>query len=55
MERAKIALNQPIVPNNNEIIQPSWVERQIDYKGINPLICPHCNKELIYMGLFFGN
>ena len=27
----------------------------MNYTGTNPLYCPTCNQELIYIGLVFGN
>jgi hypothetical protein len=34
---------------------PLWAERQRAYTGVNPLICPICQQELIFVGAFFGN
>jgi hypothetical protein len=34
---------------------PSWAERQTEYTGINPLLCPNCNQELTFVGVHFGN
>lgn len=33
----------------------SWAERQKDYTGVNPLICPNCQQELTFVGAQFGN
>ena len=32
-----------------------WAERQTEYTGIDPLICPNCDQPLTYIGTFFGN
>ena len=30
------------------IESPSWSERQIDYTGIDPLICPQCDQPFVW-------
>jgi hypothetical protein len=45
-------LNDPDpVPNNS----PSWAERQMDYLGYNPLICPRCDQPLRLVAILFGS
>ena len=41
--------------DSDEDTQPLWAERQTDYTGIDPLICPNCGKPLTFVGTFFGN
>ena len=55
LSQARIALNQPDPDNSVKNIPRSWAERQADYTGINPLICPNCDEPLTLVGAFFGN
>lgn len=52
---ARLALKKPIIDNSDKPKTFSWAERQMHYTGVNPLYCPNCNQELIYVGLVFGN
>jgi hypothetical protein len=42
---------RPIKQKNK---QPSWLERQIQYKGENPLHCPRCRKHMELRQIIFG-
>jgi len=43
--RARSALNQSEPHDSSTRNLPSsWAERQTDYTGIDPLLCPHCDK-----------
>ena len=55
ISQARIALNQPEPDESDDKTQPSWGERQAEYTGIDPLICPNCDHPLTYIGTFFGN
>jgi hypothetical protein len=52
--QARDALNQADPDDSDEDTQPTWAERQTDYTGIDPLICPNCDKPLTFVGTFFG-
>jgi len=52
LNQARVALNQS---DPDTFTQPSWVERQAELKGIDPLICPKCDQPLTFIGTFFGN
>jgi len=55
ISQARIALNQSVPDDSDEDTQPTWAERQTDYTGIDPLLCPHCDKPLTFVGSLFGN
>ena len=56
LSQARIALIQSDPDEPHTINKPpSWSERQVDYTGIDPLICPHCDQPLTFIGTFFGN
>jgi hypothetical protein len=55
LSQARVALNQTDNDDTHTYTLPSWVERQTEYTGINPLICPNCEQPLTYIGTFFGN
>jgi len=55
LSQARTALNQTDNDDTHTYTLPSWVERQAEYTGINPLICPNCEQPLTYIGTFFGN
>ena len=55
LSQARASLNQSDPDDSDENVQSSWAERQTEYTGIDPLICPNCNKSLIFVGAFFGN
>ena len=54
LSRARIILNQSDTHNDLNV-SISWADRQTDYSGANPLICPECQKPLEFIGAFFGN
>jgi hypothetical protein len=54
LSQARIALNQSVPDDSDEDAQPTWAERQTDYTGIDPLLCPHCDKPLTFVGSLFG-
>jgi len=47
--------DSPKEPSKSQSYLPLWAERQRAYTGVNPLICPTCQLELIFVGVFFGN
>ena len=47
ISQAHVALNQSDPDDSDGNTQSSWAERQTDYTGINPLICPNCDQPLI--------
>jgi Putative transposase/Transposase zinc-binding domain len=49
------ALNKPQPLESQETNTLSWRERQFDYTGIDPLICPHCEQPLVFVSYFFGD
>lgn len=55
LSQARVALNQSQPDGSNKNTQPSWADRQIDYTGTDPLICPNCDQPLTFIGTFFGN
>jgi len=55
LSQARVALNQSQPDDSNKNTQPSWADRQIDYTGTHPLICPNCDQPLTFIGTFFGN
>ena len=55
LSQARVALNQSQSDDSNKNTQPSWADRQIDYTGTDPLICPNCAQPLTFIGTFFGN
>jgi hypothetical protein len=55
LSQARIALDQSDSDDYDENNNPSWAERQADYTGIDPLICPKCDQPLTFVGTFFGN
>ena len=61
LTQARSALNQPD-PGcdinhtlDNTIPKESWAERQTDFTGIDPLLCPNCEKPLRFIGIFLGS
>jgi len=52
LKQALSSLDRP--EENNETKLATWAERQTKYTGHNPLICPHCETPLTYVGSFFG-
>jgi hypothetical protein len=53
LAQARAALNQPEpqeVPPS-----PTWAERQKEYTGRDPLLCPVCNIPMEFRGLAFGS
>ena len=55
LSQARVALNQTDNDDTHTYTLSSWAERQSEYRGIDPLICPHCEQPLTYVGTFFGN
>ena len=55
LSQARIALNQSELDDPDENTPCSWAERQTDYTGIDPLVCPNCDEPLTFVGTFFGN
>ena len=55
LSKARIALSQPEPDDADGMSQSSWAERQSEYAGIDPLVCPHCDHALMFVGTFFGN
>ena len=55
LAQARIALNQSELDHSDKNPQPSWAQRQADYTGIDPLVCPNCDHPLTFVGTFFGN
>jgi hypothetical protein len=62
LDSARKALNQTALEETVENVEKettvkvkSWAERQTDYTGVNPLLCPNCHQELIFVGVQFGN
>ena len=53
LSQCRIALNQPEPVDTNT--HQSWAERQAEYTGTDPLLCPNCEQPLILVGIFFGN
>jgi len=52
--QARSALKQ-VEPDTQDENSPSWAERQTDYTGHNPLICPTCQIPLTFLGAVFGS
>ena len=56
LSQARVALNRSEQDDfDTTNTYPSWAERQMDYTGNDPLICPHCDQPLTFIGTFFGN
>ncbi len=54
ISQAHVALNQSDPDDSDGNTQSSWAERQTDYTGINPLMCPNCDQPLTFIGAVFG-
>jgi hypothetical protein len=52
---ARSALKQPFIVDSEKQSTPRWAERQMNYTGRNPLLCPFCKTELTFIGTVFGN
>jgi hypothetical protein len=52
---ARSALKQQFIIDSEKQSIPCWAERQMNYTGRNPLLCPFCNQELTFIGTVFGN
>jgi hypothetical protein len=55
LTQARTALNESGPDDCDKKLRPSWAERQADYTGVNPLICPRCNQPLTFIATLFGN
>ena len=55
LSQARVALEQSDPPDAVGNAHPSWAERQAELTGNDPLMCPHCEQPLRYVGTFFGN
>ena len=55
LNQARNALSQSDPDDSDGNIQSAWAERQADYTGIDPLVCPNCDQPLTFVGTFFGN
>jgi hypothetical protein len=55
LAQARVALNQSESDESDEGTYLNWAERQTQYRGNNPLICPDCAGQLVFIGSFFGN
>jgi len=55
LSQARVALEQSNPPDAVGNAHPSWAERQAELTGNDPLMCPHCEQPLRYVGTFFGN
>jgi hypothetical protein len=55
LNQARVALKQSDSDDADTNTHSSWAERQAEFKGIDPLICPHCDQPLTFIGTFFGN
>ncbi|HOO52532.1 MAG TPA: hypothetical protein PLK94_14750 [Alphaproteobacteria bacterium] len=52
LAQARSTLNQ--AEDSEPVPSPTWSERQAEYKGTDPLICPKCNNQLTLIGYYFG-
>ncbi len=50
-----LALKQTDNDDTHTYTLPPWAERQTEYRGVDPLMCPNCDQPLVYVGTFFGN
>ena len=55
LNQARVALKQSDSDDADTNTRSSWAERQAEFKGIDPLICPNCDQPLTFIGTFFGN
>jgi hypothetical protein len=55
LPQARIALNQSEPDDSIQKPEPSWAERQKEYTGVDPLICPHCHEPLVLISVTFGS
>jgi len=55
LAQAHTALSLPESDDSNEDTKSLWAEHQTRYTGINPLLCPNCDKPLTFVGCFSGN
>jgi len=55
LSQARTALNHSDPDDSDTKPLCSWAERQTDYTGANPLICPNCNLPLTFVGTLFGS
>ena len=46
VSQCRIALNQPEPDDTGANTHRSWAQRQAEYKGIDPLLCPNCDRPL---------
>lgn len=54
LPQARAALNQP-EPATPKEPNSTWAERQTEYTGASPLICPNCKKPMRDIGVLFGD
>ena len=54
LAQARAALEQD-QPAHRQAAQPTWAERQEEYTGVPPLLCPECDTSLSYVGMVFGS
>lgn len=52
---AMAALSQPDATDSCPVASPSWAERQTEYTGVNPLVCPNCQQPMNHVAHFFGS
>lgn len=53
LSQSRTALNH--VKISDPAPYPKWPERQTEYRGVDPLVCPNCNNPLILVGFYFGS
>jgi hypothetical protein len=52
---ATAALSQPDATDSCPVASASWAERQTEYAGVNPLVCPNCEQPMKHVAYFFGS
>jgi len=55
LTQARIVLNQSESEDSDPNTESSWAERQTEYTGSDPLVCPKCEQPLTLVGVFFAN
>jgi len=55
LTQARMVLDQSESEDSTANTESSWPERQTEYRGTDPLVCPHCDQPLTLVGLFFEN
>jgi hypothetical protein len=54
LSQARRALRVPVKEKRADTAPSSWVSRQKEYRGVEPLVCPVCECPLCFVGMVSG-